>query len=92
MNNKKIATDAIENKSGLICDTADRIWEFAELSLDECKSCDLYCEIMKKEGFNVEKGIDNIPTAFSASFGSVKPVIGILAEYDALSGLSQKRG
>ncbi len=92
MNNKKVATDAIDSKSKLISDTADKIWEYAELSLEEYKSCDLYCEVMEKEGFVVEKGIDNIPTAFSASFGNGKPVIGILAEYDALSGLSQKCG
>lgn len=89
---KAIAISEIENKRDIICDVADKIWEYAELSLQEFKSCDLYCEVLKKEGFSVEKGICNIPTAFSASFGSGKPVIGILAEYDALSGLSQQGG
>ena len=90
--NKKTAIEEIENKESLVCEVADRIWEYAELSLMEYKSCDLYCEKLAQEGFYVEKGICNIPTAFKASFGKGKPVIGILAEYDALSGLSQERG
>ena len=92
MENKKIAIDAIDNKKDLIGETADKIWGFAELSLEEYQSCELYCNIMEKEGFAVEKGINNISTAFKASFGKGKPVLGILAEYDALSGLSQKKG
>ncbi len=90
--NKKTAIEEIENNAALICEVADRIWEYAELSLMEYKSCDLYCDKLTQEGFDVEKGICNIPTAFKASFGKGKPVIGILAEYDALSGLSQERG
>jgi aminobenzoyl-glutamate utilization protein B len=90
--NKKTAIEEIDNKAPLICEVADKIWEYAELSLMEYKSCDLYCEKLTQEGFDVEKGICNIPTAFKASFGKGKPVIGILAEYDALSGLSQERG
>lgn len=92
MEEKKAALAVIEEKKELIKEVADRIWEYAELSLQEYRSCDLYCEILKKEGFFVEKGICGIKTAFSAGFGSGKPVIGILAEYDALSGLSQKAG
>ncbi len=89
---KANALKAIDDKKELISETADSIWEFAELSMQEYKSCNLYCEILDKEGFEVEKGICNIPTAFSASFGAGRPVIGILAEYDALSGLSQEGG
>lgn len=48
--------------------------------------------MLAQQGFTVEQGICGIETAFSASYGSGKPVIGILAEYDALSGLSQKGG
>ena len=89
---KQAAIAAIEEKKELIASVAERIWEYAELSLQEVKSAALYCEILEKEGFTVEKGICNIPTAFSASYGSGRPIIGILAEYDALSGLSQKAG
>ena len=89
---KQGAIAAIEEKQELITYVADSIWEFAELSLQEYKSCALYCDVLEKEGFDVEKGIAGIGTAFSARFGQGKPVIGILAEYDALSGLSQKAG
>jgi aminobenzoyl-glutamate utilization protein B len=89
---KRIAIDVIEAKKDLITYVADHIWEFAELSLKEFKSAALYEEVLEKEGFRVEKGICGIETAFSASFGSGRPVIGILAEYDALSGLSQVAG
>lgn len=89
---KQRAVEAIEAKAGLIGDVADQVWEFAELSLQEEQSAALYCEVLEKEGFTVEKGICSIPTAFSGSYGSGRPVIGILAEYDALSGLSQEAG
>lgn len=89
---KRAAISAIDEKAALVADVADHIWEYAELSLQEEKSAALYCETLEKEGFTVEKGICNIPTAFSASYGSGRPIIGILAEYDALSGLSQKGG
>ena len=89
---KKAALAAIEARKGLVCDVADHIWEYAELSLQEFKSAALYCEVLEKEGFRVEKCISGIETAFSASYGSGRPVIGLLAEYDALSGLSQTAG
>lgn len=89
---KQAALAVIEEKGQLIADAANRIWEFAELSLMEEKSAAFYCELLEREGFRVERGICQIDTAFSASFGSGRPVIGLLAEYDALSGLSQKGG
>lgn len=89
---KQSAISAIDAKAEAITQVADAIWEYAELSLQEEKSAALYCKTLEDEGFQVERGICNIPTAFSASFGSGRPVIGILAEYDALSGLSQKGG
>ncbi len=89
---KERALAAIDAGADLVRSVADRIWEYAELSLQESKSAECYCEVLEKEGFQVERGICNIETAFSASFGSGRPVIGILAEYDALSGLSQKAG
>ena len=89
---KRSALDAIENNKDLIASVADQIWEYAELSLQEVQSAALYCKVLKEQGFAVEEGICGIPTAFAASYGSGKPVIGILAEYDALSGLSQQGG
>ena len=89
---KQAAIAAVEEKAAVIADVADSVWGYAELSLQEERSAAKYCEVLAREGFTVEKGICGISTAFSASFGSGRPVIGILAEYDALSGLSQKAG
>ena len=89
---KQAAIAAVEEKAAVIADVADSVWGYAELSLQEERSAAKYCQVLAREGFTVEKGICGISTAFSASFGSGRPVIGILAEYDALSGLSQKAG
>ena len=67
---KKTAIDAIEQKASLVCEVADHIWDYAELSLQEVRSAALYCEVLEKEGFHVEKGICGIQTAFSASYGT----------------------
>ena len=69
---------------------SDAIWSYAELGLQEYKSSKLLAEILKKAGFEVEMNLAGMPTCFVASYGSGKPVIGILGEYDALPTLSQK--
>ena len=68
---------------------ARTIWEYAEVGYQETKSSALLQEELTKAGFKVEAGVAEIPTAFVASAGSGKPVIGILAEYDALPGINQ---
>ncbi|MBO0952116.1 amidohydrolase [Fibrella forsythiae] len=65
-----------------------QIWDFAELGYQEEKSSLLLQEQLKKEGFDVQAGVAGIPTAFVATYGTGKPVIGILGEYDALPGLA----
>ena len=93
MNTKKqIAVSAIDNNKEIFTAISDRIWEYAELSLKEFKSAEDYCNTLESLGFEVERGVANIPTAFLGKYGSGKPVIGILGEYDALSGLSQVGG
>ncbi len=92
MTQKQAALAAIEEKKDLVCHVSDQIWEYAELSLQEFRSAALYCEVLRQEGFSVQQGICGIETAFSAAYGFGRPVIGILAEYDALSGLSQAGG
>ena len=82
----------IESRSADFIAISDRIWEFAELSLNEYKSVECYLDFLRKEGFEVREQAANVPTAFVASYGSGSPRIGILAEYDALSSLSQKPG
>ena len=79
---KKEFLDYIDEKQDVITDVSDKVWEYAELSLMEYQSAKLYCEILKKEGFHVETPVAGIETAFKAVYGSGKPVIGILAEYD----------
>ncbi len=82
----------VAQKSDAAIELAGQIWDFAELSYTETRSAGVMIDALKKEGFSVEAGIAEIPTAFKASFkcGTGKPVMGFLAEYDALDGLSQK--
>ena len=89
---KESLIEYIDSKSDEIVSVSHSVWEFAELSLKEHKSAALYMEKLAEEGFEVESGYSGIDTAFSGKFvsGSGKPVIGILGEFDALSGLSQK--
>ncbi len=69
---------------------AHQIWGFAEMGYQEFKSTKLLQETLKAEGFSIEAGVADMPTAFVASWGSGKPIIGILAEFDALPGLAQE--
>jgi aminobenzoyl-glutamate utilization protein B len=69
---------------------AMKLWDYSEIGYQEVKSSALLQEQLKKEGFTIQAGVAGIPTAFIASYGSGKPVIGILAEYDALPGVSQE--
>ncbi len=82
----------IKKRGGEFAALSHEIWEYAELSLREYRSAALYIDKLKAEGFIVTENLGGIPTAFSGSFGSGKPVIGILGEFDALSGLSQAAG
>jgi len=68
---------------------AKMIWEYAEVGYQETKSSALLQETLSQAGFKIEKGVAGMPTAFVATYGSGKPVIGILGEYDALPGVSQ---
>ena len=69
---------------------SDAIWSYAELGLQEYKSSKLLADTLEKAGFKVERGLADMPTCFVGTYGSGKPVIGILAEYDALPMLSQE--
>jgi len=69
---------------------AKSIWEHPELGVQETYASQLLCEQLKEAGFSVEMGVGQMPTAFVASWGEGKPIIGILGEYDALPSLSQK--
>lgn len=79
--------DANEDK---LTELAKHIWEHPELGLQETRSSQLLADALEKAGFSVDVGVGQMPTAFVASWGEGKPVIGILGEYDALPSLSQK--
>ena len=67
-----------------------QIWDWAEMGYQEVQSSALLQKTLEGEGFRIQKGVAGIPTAFVAEYGSGSPVIGILGEFDALPGLSQK--
>lgn len=69
----------------------DQVWEYSEVSLQEHQSAELLASYLEKQGFTVERGVAGMPTAFVATFGQGKPVVGLLGEYDALPGLSQAK-
>lgn len=84
------ADDFIDAKAKDYIALSDRIWEFAELGYQEIQSSQAHIDYLERAGFKVTKGVAGIPTAFVAEAGEGGPVIGILGEFDALSGLSQE--
>mgnify|MGYP006237481979 FL=1 len=82
-------SQAIENSKDKYNEIALKIWSFAELGYLEYKSSELLQSTLESEGFRLESSIAEIPTAFMAEFNNGGPVIAILAEFDALPGLSQ---
>lgn len=90
MKDLEFINKAIENKQDLFKDVSSQIWSYAELPYEEFKSSKLLEDTLKNEGFNINSGIADMPTAFTATFGSGKPVFGFLGEYDALDILSQE--
>ena len=83
---------AVEDTAEQFERMADEIWDHPELSLKEFKAAALYCRKLRELGFEVTEKLCGIETAFCGSYGSGRPVIGILGEFDALSGLSQQAG
>lgn len=71
--------------------TSDTIWEAAETALEEYKSAETLKNYARAKGFTVTENVADIPTAFMASYGTGRPIIGILGEFDANAGISQKR-
>lgn len=86
---KKTAIAALEKYRQELYDLSDEIWMYSETAFKEFESCKALSNFMEAHGFEVERGLSVLPTSFSARFGSGKPVIGLLGEYDALAGLSE---
>lgn len=85
-------SELVEEYRDPVVEVSDKIWEIAELRFEERRSCMLLEDILEGHGFRVTRRAGDIETAFVAEYGSGGPVIGILGEYDALPGLSQKSG
>jgi len=88
----EVYLSVIDEKRELLDQTADYLWDHPETAFTEYQSAAWLCKILREEGFEVEEGLAGIQTAFSGKYGSGSPVIGILGEFDALSGLSQVAG
>lgn len=87
---RKDVLKSIDDKFDFYASTAQKIWGFAEVGFQEEKSSALLQSVLEEAGFKIEKGVAGMPTAFIATYGQGKPVIGILGEYDALPGVSQE--
>ena len=88
---KKEIQQSIEKQKTNLIQSSDAIWEFAETSLVEFESSKTLMDYARKNGFDVKPGVAGIKTAFTASYGEGRPIIGILGEFDANAGISQKR-
>jgi len=87
---KKTAVDWVTANEKRLSDFHQLIWKYAEPAWREYKSARAYCDLLRKEGFKVVEGTGDMPTAFLATYGSGRPVLGAYAEYDAVPGNSQK--
>lgn len=92
MKHVEFVKDIIDSKQDFLNDVSKYIFEHPETRFQEYKSSKRIIEALKEEGFEVEENVANIETAFLGKYGSGKPIIGFLGEFDALSGLSQQPG
>lgn len=88
--NKQAVLRSVQQHEQALIQLSDQVWSFAEIAMREHQSAKVLSDYAEKQGFRVTRNIAAIPTAFIAEYGSGKPIIGILGEFDALPGLSQK--
>lgn len=88
--NKNAVIQSVEKHQAELIKLSDQIWSFAETALREHQSAKVLADYAESQGFTVKRGVAGMPTAFTAEFGSGKPIIGIMGEFDALPGISQK--
>lgn len=88
--NKQAILRSVQQHEQALIQLSDQVWSFAEIAMREHQSAKVLSDYAEKQGFRVTRNIAAIPTAFIAEYGSGKPIIGILGEFDALPGLSQK--
>ena len=87
---KLAAVNAVDRHAAALTALSDRIWAYAEIAFREHRSAAALADFARAQGFRVERGVAGMPTAFVATYGQGRPVIGVMGEYDALPGLSQK--
>lgn len=87
---KGALNESIERRGDETWQVARQIWQFAEPGYQEVQSAKLLADTLERAGFTIKRGVAEIPTAFVATYGEGKPIIGIMGEYDALPGLSQQ--
>ena len=87
--NKQALVQSIEKHQNALIEISDKIWQVAETAFEETESSKILSDYAEKQGFTIERGVAEMPTAFVATYGSGKPVISVLGEFDALPGLSQ---
>ena len=87
---KQFAHDWVNENSGRISAFNKKIWDYAEPAWREYRSAKDYVDLLRAEGFTVEEGTGDMPTAFMATWGEGRPVLGTYAEYDAVPGNSQQ--
>ncbi len=88
--NKAAVIKSIDSKYTELSALSDKIWSYEEIAFRETQSAAALASYAENQGFRVTRGVGEIPTAFTAEYGSGHPIIGILGEFDALPGLSQK--
>jgi aminobenzoyl-glutamate utilization protein B len=84
---KQSVLDEVDRLSSEIHLMAMTLWDYSEIALMEAQSAEFLAAALEQEGFTVERGVAEMPTAFVASWGSGRPAIGVLAEFDALPGV-----
>lgn len=84
---KQAALRAAEDLAPLTEELARALWDYSEIALEEVRSSERLIEVLAGAGFRIERGVAGLPTAFVAAWGEGRPIVGILAEYDALPGV-----
>jgi aminobenzoyl-glutamate utilization protein B len=87
---KRAAVESVDRHAAALTELSDKIWEYAETALREHRSSKLLADYAEQQGFTVTRNLAGMPTAFVASYGSGRPIVGIMGEYDALPGVSQQ--
>ena len=88
--NKAAVIASVNAHEQALIKLSDEIWAYAEIAFKETQSSKVLADYAEAQGFRVQRGVAGIPTAFTATYGAGAPIIGIMGEFDALPGLSQK--